>query len=78
MEDKSRCPYCGTELNKDTIGFYSEDLNYYRICLEDGLVGYDLSGTEGIGKCGFYCRKCDSNLMLNEDEVKEILKSKEE
>ena len=73
MKDKSRCPHCGIELNKDTIGFYSEDSSYYdEAYLEDGLAGYDLGE---IGK--FYCKKCNSNLMLSEDEVEEILKSKE-
>jgi len=78
MENKNKkCPHCGAKLNEDNIGFYSANIVYSRIHLEEGILEYEPDGTE-MGKSGFYCRTCNTSLnFLNMDEVEKILKSEE-
>jgi len=79
MENKSkRCSRCGVKLDENTIGFFSESVNYYRIYLDDlvGGLGYRFKTDESLpkDKFGFYCRDCGADLSLSEEEVIEILK----
>ena len=79
MEDK-RCPHCGAVLNEDNIQSFTVEVIYYNLYLEDGLLRHELDEPESnkIENEGFCCRKCGFVLALSEDEVMEILKSKEE
>jgi len=81
MEDR-RCPHCGAVLNEDNIQSFTIEVIYYNLYLypEDDLLRYEPEEPESneIENEGFCCRKCGFVLALSEDEVKEILKSKEE
>ena len=78
MEDK-RCPHCGAILSGDTIQHFIKETTYYNLYLEDDLLRQepDEPGSIKTEDEGFCCRKCGFVLELSEDEVEEILKSKE-
>ena len=79
MEDR-RCPHCGAVLNEDNIQSFTRGIIYYNLYLDDDLLRYEPEEPElnKIEDEGFCCRKCGFVLKLSEDEVMEILKSKEE
>ena len=75
MENKSKkCSRCGVKLDENTIGFFAEGTNFYKIYLDGEFLGYEYDESDEIGERGFYCRDCGADLSLSEEEVKEILK----
>jgi len=75
MENKSKkCSHCGARLDENTIGFFSEGTNFYKIYLDGEFLGYEFNDSSEIGERGFYCRECGRDLHLSEEEVIEILK----
>ena len=75
MDNKSKkCSHCGARLDENTIGFFAEGTNFYKIFLSGEFLGYEYDESDEMGERGFYCRECGADLSLNEEEVIEILK----
>ena len=75
MENKSkRCSHCGVKLDENTIGFFAEGTNFYKIYLSGEFLGYEYDESDESGELGFYCKECGRDLSLSEEEVIEILK----
>ena len=75
MENKSKkCSHCGARLDENTIGFFAEGTNFYKIFLDGEFLGYEHDESDESGELGFYCKECGRDLHLSEEEIIEILK----
>lgn len=71
------CPSCGVDLDEDTIRFFENANNLYKVKLTpENYLDYEFDEVVYVHDTSFICRECGANLHLREQDVVEILKSK--
>lgn len=69
----NKCPHCGVKLNEETLGQEQTGTTYYKMYLDNGDLEYDIID-ESYDDSKFYCRECNGELDIDNEEVISLLK----
>ena len=70
----NKCPHCQVELNEETLGQEQQKRSFYRLSVYEGELQYDVID-EDFDDSRFYCRECDTDINMEEEEVISLLKN---